>query len=131
MTATIDGASFEAVFINVGAGAPSTINVVGTSDASASTVTQVSIYVDGVTGPGTFPLDSGALPDGIALVTVTTASTPSQWSTTTSAGPGSVTITSLSASHATGTFQFVAEPDAGTAATGQISVTSGAFDISF
>jgi hypothetical protein len=47
------------------------------------------------------------------------------------AGPGSLTITSLTSDRVVGTFQFVAEPDPGTAATGQVSVTNGAFDVSF
>jgi len=131
MTASIDGASFDAVTVQVRQGAPDTISFVGTTATTSSPVTQVSIALTDVTGPGTFTVDASAFPTNLALVTVTSAGVPSQWSTTQAAGPGSVTITSLTGNRATGTFQFVAEADPGTAATGQVSVTSGTFSISF
>ncbi len=131
MTASIDGAPFEAFLVEVAPGAPSTLNMVGTTNTASSPVTQVSLLVTGVSGPGTFALESSSFPSTLALVTVTAGSTPSQWSTTNAAGPGSLTITSLSTDRVVGTFQFVADPDPGTAATGQVSVTNGAFDVTF
>ena len=130
MTALIDGSSFQAVTINDGGGDPSTLNIVGTTATSSSTVEQISLFVTGITGAGTFALDATSSPASLALVTITTGGTPSQWSTTSAAGPGSVTITTFTDSRAAGTFQFVADADAGTAASGQVSVTNGAFDIS-
>lgn len=131
MTASIDGAPFEAVLVEVRHGAPDTISVVGTTATTSSPVTQVSFALNDVTGPGTYTVDASALPTNLALVTITAGGLPSQWSTTQSAGPGSVTITSLTATGATGTFQFIAEADPGTSASGQVSVTSGTFSISF
>lgn len=131
MTASIDGSSFEAVLVEVRPGAPDTISVVGTTSTAASPVTQLSLFIADVGGTGTYTVDATNFPAGLALVTVTDAGAVSQWSTTQAAGPGSVTITSLTANSATGTFQFTAEPDPGTAATGQVSVTSGTFSITF
>ena len=101
-----------------------------TTSTSTSPVTHISCPVTGVSGSGTFPLDATSFPSTLALVTVTDAGTPSQWSTTNAAGPGTVTITQLTDRRVRGTFQFVADADPGTAASGQVSVTNGVFDVS-
>ncbi len=129
MTALIDGVAFAAVTVEPGSGGPATVNFVGTTSTATSPVTQISILVTGVSGSGTFALDATTYPATLALVTVTDAGTPSQWSTTNASGPGSITITQLTTTRVRGTFQFVAEADPGTAASGQVSVTNGAFDV--
>ncbi len=50
---------------------------------------------------------------------------------TTARGSGTVTIVTLSATGATGTFSFTAPPVAGTGATGDKIVSAGAFNVTF
>lgn len=53
------------------------------------------------------------------------------WSASPGTGTGSVTITSISTTGASGTFAFEATPDANTGATGTKSITNGRFDVTF
>ena len=84
-------------------------------------------------------LNGGGLLPGtytVGLVTPTNStfivgnSNSSGWSATPTAGSGSVTITSITTNHITGTFTFDAAPTTGTA-TGTLQVRSGKFDLSF
>lgn len=129
MSAVIDGDPFSASTVGQAQADQGTLSFVGTTATDVSPVTQVSIHVEGVTGTGTYSLGDADFPTNLALVTVTAGATPSQWSTRVLPGSGSVTVTTLTTTRVVGTFQFTAGPDAGTAATGSVSVTAGAFDL--
>jgi hypothetical protein len=97
-----------------------------------NTTTTVTIALPNVTVPGTLTLSPNfASQFGRVTRSAGSASTTGAWSTVLSPGNGSVTITQLAASRVAGTFQFTGQFDPTTTATGQLSVTSGTFDIRF
>ena len=78
-----------------------------------------------IPGPGTYPLGVGpTVTGGYAQITDATGG----WVTPQSGEAGSVTITTLTASRMTGTFEFTAPAFTGTA-TGTRTVTDGSFDL--
>lgn len=86
--------------------------------------TQILITIPNVTTTGQFNIGLGQA--GVAVVTVGTDS----WTTSLTGGTGSVTLTTLTSSHAVGDFFFTAQ--AGSAgATGTKDVASGHFDVTF
>ncbi len=52
------------------------------------------------------------------------------WGTTFANGSGSITVTTLTDTHATGTFSFTAAPDGTSQSTTNLVVTNGTFDLS-
>jgi hypothetical protein len=78
------------------------------------------------TVPGTYSLGSGNINAGFATYT----RNGQGWGSALSGGTGSVTLTTLTATHAAGTFTFDAVPSNG-GATGTILVTNGTFNITF
>lgn len=132
MSATVDGEAF----------APPTTAIVATRNGNAisftgthtvgNTTTTVTLVLPNVTAPGTLILNpTFASQFGRVTRSQGSAGTTAAWSTVLSPGTGSVTITQLAALRVTGTFQFTGQFDPTTAATGQLSVTSGTFDIRF
>lgn len=119
MTATIDGSSFSAN--SIAATYLSGILAVGGTDSQgrgigiAAQVPGPGTFTVGVTSPANFSVTIGA----------------AGWQAAITLGSGSVTVTSISATGAKGTFQFTAGPVPGTAATGNKVVTAGAFDVTF
>jgi len=84
-------------------------------------------------------LNGGGLSAGtysVGLVTPTNSnfivgnSNNAGWAASPTGGSGSVTITSITSNHITGTFTFDAAPTTGTA-TGTLQVRNGKFDLSF
>lgn len=78
-----------------------------------------------VLGPGTFTV--GVTSPANFSVTIGSAS----WQAAITLGSGTLTVTSISAAGAKGTFQFTAAPLPNTTATGNKVVTTGAFDVKF
>jgi len=120
VTAKIDGASWEAT-AEVQATYISFVLSIGGLDSQAR---QIVISIPNVEVTGTFSF-AGAQ----AAVGVVTFGAQS-WSTAIAGGGGTVTISTLSGSHAVGVFNFTAPASTG-GATGTKSVTSGTFDVRY
>lgn len=120
VAASIDGTAWTAATVqSTYAG---NVLAVGGLDAGQ---TQVLITIPSVTTTGTF--DIGAGQPGVAVVTANGQT----WSSTLVGGTGSVTVTTLTATHAAGTFTFVATALTTSGATGNKTVTTGSFDVTF
>ena len=119
LSATIDGTAFTATTVQ---GTYSS-NLLAFSGLNGTT--SVTFAVPNVTATGTFQLGVGQA--GIAQVNVGTQN----WTTALTGGTGSLTVTALSSSEATGTFTFSAPATTSTGATGTKAVTSGSFTIHF
>lgn len=123
--AQIDGAAWTSAAISTSAHGSQN----GTFTMIGSTVTanaiSMSLTLYNIGAPGTYPLGVGpTVPGGTALVMAGTQS----WSTPLSGAAGTVTVTTVSATHITGTFSFVATPFSG-GATGNRTVAQGTFDL--
>lgn len=126
ITADIGGASWTASTIAV-QGDPGSL----WGFTALNTEYGVSLGIANVTGPGTYPLAlTGQLAYGLVSAG-TAAQTHCCWgfSVGGEAGTGSITIETLTADRSTGTFSFTLPPQAGTAASAPLAVTSGHFDI--
>lgn len=82
----------------------------------------ITFSVAGVTAPGTYRI--GTQP---VVVFIVSKPPSSGWDTFGAGATGTVTITTLTATHVAGTFSFSAIAQSGT--TGPMVVTQGAFDI--
>ena len=82
----------------------------------------IHLSVQNVTGPGTFSLADG----GQAIIAV---GSHEEWIADAVNGGGVITITTLTASRATGTFRFVAEALRNKSAIGTKTVAAGTFDV--
>ena len=119
ITATIDGGSFTAA--TVAATYTGGILGIGGTDSQGRT-----IGIGGqIPGPGTYAV--GATSPANFSVTIASAG----WQAAITLGSGSLTVTSISAGGAKGTFQFTAAPVPRTTASGTKVVTAGAFDVRF
>ena len=122
MSASIDGQAWTG---NLATAATYQNNILAFAGTNNSF--QINITLTGVTGTGTITLGSGQL----SIATVATVSTsPQTWLTSATGGTGSVVITSLSSTGASGTFSFTGVA-AGGGATGTKAVTSGQFNVTF
>ena len=119
LTASIDGSAFTATTVT----GTYASNVLAFSGLGGSG-TQILISIPNVTTTGTFDVGIGQA--GVAQVVVGTQ----VWTTALTGGTGSVVITALSSSQASGTFTFTAPASTG-GATGTKVVTSGTFTIEF
>jgi hypothetical protein len=117
MSAKINGAAWAA------AGQPAFTYSSNTLSVAAFDLSYtITFSISGITAPGTYPI--GTQP--VVLFIVSKAPS-SGWDTFGAGATGTVTVTTLSASHVAGTFSFSAIPQSGT--TGAMVVTQGAFDI--
>jgi hypothetical protein len=132
MTATINGQSFSSS--GVGALFASQIDaisggylVLGVETAASGR--GITFTLNGISGPGTYPLgvDGVSVAGGFGSVTVNGTNV---WNTGLTGGSGTITITSLTTKGIAGTFTFTASP-AGGSATGTQTVTNGSFDAAF
>lgn len=120
LSARIDGSSFNADVAIAATYSGGILALAGT-DAQGRTV-----GLGGqVTAPGTFTVGP-TNPTNFSVVIGAAG-----WQSAITLGSGSLTVTSISATGAKGTFQFTAGPLAGTGATGNKVVTEGAFDVTF
>lgn len=130
MEASVAGVQWTANPLAIAAARSGTVLTITGSDVKPGTSTQISINLPNVSGPGTFPLNPNVVGQ-LALLTITTGTTPSVWTTALSPGTGSISITTLTTERVAGTFSFTAQASPGTPATSQRAVSSGTFNIAF
>ncbi|MEP6492223.1 MAG: hypothetical protein ABJF01_06075 [bacterium] len=121
MSATIDGKAWSSP-------APAALyrsNIVSVAGLDVPVTSSVSFAMLAA-GPGTYSVASGNSIGGSAIVTQSAKG----YSSASTGGTGSVTITTLTANHVVGTFVFDAIGSTG-GATGTVHVTNGKFDITF
>jgi hypothetical protein len=135
-TAKIDGASWasdaSALAIQAGStGIPGSLTIAGSKVNSATNYISLVLSVGYISGPGDYPLGVNFLSDagGVAQVLEAAGGSFESRITPFSGVAGTLTVTSLSATRITGTFNFVAGPSPGSALTGNRTVTDGSFDL--
>ncbi|HEY4320889.1 MAG TPA: hypothetical protein VGM77_06855 [Gemmatimonadales bacterium] len=124
MTASIAGTSWTANFITHATLSNGVISITGESfNGSATTARVITMAAANIQTTGTYSLaPQGDAHGGNALMTVGS----SVWSSVSTGGSGSFTITTLNATHVVGTFSFV-----GVMGSSPSAVTGGSFDIPF
>lgn len=121
ISATLNGTSWNAATIALGGGNPFGFTASNTQYA-------LGVAVTNVTGTGTFALGGGG--PNVVVAGVTPGDTSPNnccWSST--PGTGSITIATFTATRATGTFSFTLPADPGSAASGNMIIANGTFDI--
>lgn len=131
MTATVDGVGFTADDVQVNSATGGSLSFAGSTPLTASPVRTISLAVQTFIGPGTYDLGPATASTAATYTSTPSGAAPSQWSTQGAEATGSITITTYTSSIVAGTFQFNGTADAGTAATGTVSVTSGTFALSY
>ncbi len=123
MTAKIDGSSWSSVATFATRTATNGGTIVAFSGADTHETTIAIAFVD--TGVGTYAI-SQTSPTNASLIQGAKG-----WVSSVVGGGGSLTVTTLDATHIVGTFSFNMVPSDGTGATGDRSVTQGSFDVKF
>lgn len=123
MTATVAGTAWSGTLAVQGTHAGNVLAISGTNGTY-----QLQLTIPGVVATGTFNFGPGN--PGIAQLVQVTTGTPA-WTSSLVGGAGSITVTTLTANRAAGTFTFTGAASPGTAATGTRAVTNGAFDVRF
>ena len=123
MTATVAGSAWSGTLAVQGTHNGNVLAISGTNGTY-----QLSLTIPGVAATGTFNFGPGTL--GIAQLVQVTTGTPA-WTTSLVGGTGSITVTTLTATRAAGSFSFTGAASPGTSATGTRAVTSGSFDVTF
>lgn len=121
MSASIDGTAFTGSLAVTAVRTTNTITI----SAVGSNTRQISINLLGVTGTGAVAVGAGS--QNFAQYSQGTQT----WVSSLVGGSGTVNLTTLSATHATGTFSFTGIASTATGATGNKVVSNGAFDVSF
>jgi hypothetical protein len=122
MSARIDGANWSASGAVAAIYQNNIFSVAGTSSNGAATF---GFAVGPATGPGTFTTGQ------LSAVNAHLTQGSQGWQAALTNGTGTVTLTTLTAGHAVGTFSFTLVPVAGSGAAGNKSVTSGTFDVTW
>lgn len=128
MTARIDGAQWASDAIYVESGVQSVVPglyVISGTRVTGSTATGITITLSDIKGPGTYPLGTGGGVSGGSGIVV---ESPAGWGTPLSGAAGTITITTLTSSRISGTFEFTAVASTG-GATGTRVVSDGRFDL--
>lgn len=133
MTARIDGTSWTANQVQVtpgGASIPGSVVILGIK-VSGNSTSSISLTLGFISGPGTYPLgvNQGTSAGGTGIYLTTSPSSVQNRTTPLNGDAGTLVITSLTADHLEGTFEFVAEPILGSSFTGNRSITQGTLDI--
>ena len=123
MTARIDGSSWSSVAAFATRNATNAGNIVALSGADTHSIALAFAFVD--TGPGTYTID------GTSATNAVLTDGGKGWVASAVGGSGTITVTTLDATHVVGTFAFSMVANDGTGATGTKSITQGAFDIKF
>jgi hypothetical protein len=133
LTATIDGAAFNGMavlafkFSNTADGSQQLIGI-GGSNFLSEPFRDLQIAFPAAIG--THTLDSLAIPGASLSVQHSPSdASPMIWTTFRPDASGTITVTSLTSSSASGTFSLVLQPLTATGATGAITVTNGVFDV--
>jgi Family of unknown function (DUF6252) len=125
MTATINGTAWSSTISYRATWGGNVISITGSGGASLTDYTVITMAVTSVTAAGTYPLSFGNTQVGLVNVVNGT----SDWSTGFPGGVGTLIISSLTATHVTGTFSFTAIPASTSSATDTLKVTNGKFDM--
>ncbi|MEO7999685.1 MAG: DUF6252 family protein [Gemmatimonadaceae bacterium] len=121
MSASIDGTAFTGSLAVTAVRTTNTITIAGVG----SNTRQISINLLGVT-------TTGAVAVGVGSQNFAQYSQGTQtWVSSLAGGSGTVNLTTLSATHATGTFSFTGIGSTSTGASGNKVVSSGTFDVNF
>jgi hypothetical protein len=123
MTASVAGAAWNGSLAVQASRAGNVFSVSGTNGTY-----QIQLTVPNVTATGTYNFGPGNA--GIAQVVQVTAGFAA-WTSALVGGTGTLTIATLTAEGATGTFTFNGIASPGTPATGTRAVTNGSFEVSF
>jgi hypothetical protein len=124
MTATIDGVAWRAVCLGVNT---ATAGVISFAGGEAVTQTTGTVIAFGATrGIGT--TNVGILSPTNALLTVGGGAL---WGAALNNGSGTLTISTLTANNAQGTFSFTLTPQSGNPSTANKVVTNGTFNVTF
>ena len=126
VTATIDGKSWVATSLQAKQGG-SVVSIQALGALSGGT-TVISLVIPST--EGTYPIGPVAGGNGRQSMTLLEGA-GSLWSADATSGGGSITLTSLSATRATGTYFMTADPILITGASGTRVITSGVFDVNF
>ncbi len=125
ITATVNGSAFVGNTDGIATLVAGVLNI-SAFDAGKGREILITLHVSGT---GDYSLASAST--GIAeYETMTTTSAP-QWETGYNGGTGTITVSTLTASGASGTFNFTGQAIPGTGATGTAAVTNGKFNVSF
>ena len=135
MSASLNGTAFQppAIAVQGAYVAQQGLVTISGSRTTAGATTMVTITINGTDGPGTYQISpnfAGTFGQVVKLQGVD-VNAQQTWTTVVAGGNGSVTFTKLDASGATGTFSFDANPAPGNAATGEMKVMSGKFNVKF
>jgi len=133
MTARIDGTSWSATQVQVTAGGaqvPGSIVITGIKVSGTST-SSLGLLLGFIGGPGDYPLGVNQVSSagGTGLLLETSAASVQNRTTPLNGASGTVTVSTLTATKMTGTFEFVAEPILGSPFNGNKTITNGTFDI--
>jgi hypothetical protein len=128
MSATVNGASWESVVISAAAIQGGVLRVAGQDHMEAPFVA-VGIAVPPKVGTYTVSAATGASVAG-SLVEADSGRTFRQWNADWKAGSGTVTLTTITATRAAGSFSFTLVHVV-TASTGTKVIANGKFDITF
>lgn len=137
-TATVDGSPWISTTNQVAGGGsgsnqvPGLITMTGTQVVSSTDYTIITLTLGYIAGVGTYPLgvNQGTTAGGSGSVYAQQGATSlSTWATNFPGNAGTVTVTSLTSTRITGTFQFTAPPQAISTTTGTRIVTNGEFDM--
>jgi hypothetical protein len=129
MSATIDGTRWDAVIISAAAISGGVLRV-GGQDSKTTPFVALGVAVPPGVGTYTVSAATGATVAGSLDQTSTTAPTLLQWNANFTFGSGTITLSSLTATAASGTFSFNLVHIA-TASTGTRVITNGVFNITF
>lgn len=122
MSARIDGSTWNA---NLAVSAGSSNGILAFSGTNGNVTMAIAVGI--ISGPGEFQIG----PVGAVSNALITESNGRSWHASQSVGNGTVRITSVSATGATGTFSFTAPAVASSGANGSRVVTNGTFDVKF
>ena len=119
MTALIDGSSWTAVTVTASRSSD-LISITGSDASTPNRTIALSLVGSSI---GTYTTSTGSSNEELSI-------SPGQWTANVLGGSGTITLTDLTTTGATGTFSFTAVT-ANAAATGTHAVTSGAFNVTF
>jgi hypothetical protein len=136
LTATIDGAAFNGVVVLAAKVANPTdpsnpLISVSASSGFSSPFQMLQVAFPASTG--TYPIDPLAIPGAALRVqdSATSLTAPMVWATFRPDAGGTITVTALTSSSASGTFSLTLQPLTATGATAPKTVTNGVFDVKF
>lgn len=137
MTAKINGTQFTSI-VTIGLRTPATTGLpngtVGVTGTSKFTLpyTLLSVAVPGVVGTYQLSTSGGPVPQNAAVEDLVTATSGAVWNAGGAlGGNGTITLSTLTATGASGEFSFTAVPLGTSGATGNKVVTEGKFNVTF